>query len=403
MKQHYEKVIVACCFLFLFANVGLPSTSFNVYQPYIIATEGVGDVGGSLILSVRTLTSLVTVIFVDRYYQALDVRRGVFAACLSTALGFFIYSQASSLAAFALGAVFAGAGYGLGGMVGLTLLISRWYDHGVGGAIGFATLGSGVASIIIPICAVRVIEGSSLHLSFFLEALLALAIGALVFVFLRNRPSDIGRDASVRQSEKTGSKEQATGSVALDAAERVALLAAMAFIGCLCVGGSTYYSVLLTTQGFDPHFAATTLSAIGAMLTVSKLATGKMFDRFGVRKSSTFAFFVFLAGFALSLLTPLGNTGLAVVAGMSIGWGEALGTVGLSVWSLQLANPEKRERSIKNAQVAYSLGGFVINAIPGPLATLTGTYLTTYAIMFGMCVFAAVVITGTYKKHLPTK
>ena len=403
MKQHYEKVIVACCFLFLFVNVGLPSTSFNVYQPYIIATEGVGDVGGSLILSVRTLTSLVTVIFVDRYYHALDVRRGVFVACLSTALGFFIYSQASTLTAFALGAVFAGAGYGLGGMVGLTLLISRWYDHGVGGAIGFATLGSGVASIIIPVCAVHVIEGSSLHLSFFLEALLALAIGALVFVFLRNRPSDIGRDASVRQSEKTGSKEQATGSVALDATERVALLAAMAFIGCLCVGGSTYFSVLLTTQGFDPHFAATTLSAIGAMLTVSKLATGKMFDRFGVRKSSTFVFFVFLAGFALSLLTPLGNTGLAVVAGMSIGWGEALGTVGLSVWSLQLANPEKRERSIKNAQVAYSLGGFVINAIPGPLATLTGTYLTTYAIMFGMCVFAAVVITGTYKKHLPTK
>ena len=46
MKKHYEKVITLCCFLFLFTNVGLTSTSFNVYQPYIIATDGVGDVGG---------------------------------------------------------------------------------------------------------------------------------------------------------------------------------------------------------------------------------------------------------------------------------------------------------------------------------------------------------------------
>ena len=30
MKKHYEKVITLCCFLFLFTNVGLTSTSFNV-------------------------------------------------------------------------------------------------------------------------------------------------------------------------------------------------------------------------------------------------------------------------------------------------------------------------------------------------------------------------------------
>ena len=157
MKKHYEKVITLCCFLFLFTNVGLTSTSFNVYQPYIIATDGVGDVGGSLILSIRTLTSLLTIIFVDRYYHALDVRLGVFLASLMTTAGFVIYGFASNLGGFVAGAVFAGAGYGLGGMVGMTLLISRWFDHGLGGAVGFATLGSGFASILVPLAAVRII------------------------------------------------------------------------------------------------------------------------------------------------------------------------------------------------------------------------------------------------------
>ena len=243
----------------------------------------------------------------------------------------------------------------------------------------------------------------SLHLSFLLESLLALALGVVVFALLRNRPSDIGRDASSCETPGTGEKEQALAAPCITPTRRAILLAAMMCIGCLCVGGETYYSVLLTTQGFDPHFAATALSVVGAALTTSKFVTGKMFDRFGVRCSSCFAFCVFILGFAGSLLTPLGINGLAIVAGAAIGWGAALGTVGISVWSLQLADAARRDRSIKNAQVAYSLGGFVINAIPGPLATVTGTYVTTYAIMFAMSVFAAVVIIGVYKKYLPTR
>lgn len=249
----------------------------------------------------------------------------------------------------------------------------------------------------------HIIEGASLHLSFLLEALLALGIGVLVFVFLRNRPSDTGRNAGTRQTNKASEKESGDEAPAISLPGRCALLIAMTFVGCLCVGGGTYYSVLLTTQGFNPHFSATALSLIGAMLTASKFVTGKMFDRFGVRKSTGLVFVIFIAGFALSMATPLKSEGIAIAAGMAIGWGASLGTVGISVWSLQLANPAKRERSIKNAQVAYSLGGFIINAIPGPLATITGTYLTTYAIMLGMCVFAAVVIVGTYRKHLPAR
>ena len=37
VKSHYEKIIVACCFLSLFVNIGLNSTSFAVYQPYIVS------------------------------------------------------------------------------------------------------------------------------------------------------------------------------------------------------------------------------------------------------------------------------------------------------------------------------------------------------------------------------
>lgn len=407
MKKHYEKVITLCCFLFLFTNVGLTSTSFNVYQPYIIATDGVGDVGGSLILSIRTLTSLLTIIFVDRYYHALDVRLGVFLASLMTTAGFVIYGFAGSLGGFVAGAVFAGAGYGLGGMVGMTLLISRWFDHGLGGAVGFATLGSGFASILVPLAAVRIIEGQSLQLSFRLEALLALALGLLVFALLRNRPSDVNaevkqKNASKGESDKKSSREsERTNDPEIPPRHRKILLAAMMCVGCMSVGGDTYYSVLLTTNGFDPHFAAFTLSLLGLALTASKMITGKMFDRFGVERSSALVFLTLIIGFACSCFTPCGSSALGLFAALLIGWGTALGTVGLSVWSLQLADPANREKSIKNAQVAYSLGGFLINAIPGPLRVATGTYVSTYLILFAMAVFASVTVISIYKRYRP--
>ena len=67
IKRHYEKVIAACCFLILFTNVGLPSTSFSVFQPYLVDLPGVGNTGGSIIISVRTFMSLIGMLVVGRY------------------------------------------------------------------------------------------------------------------------------------------------------------------------------------------------------------------------------------------------------------------------------------------------------------------------------------------------
>lgn len=92
VKRHYEKVICVCCFLILFTNIGLPSTSFSVYQPYLVAIPGVGHAGGSVILSVRTFVSLVAMFFVARYYGWLNCRIGAFVASICVAIGFGLYA-----------------------------------------------------------------------------------------------------------------------------------------------------------------------------------------------------------------------------------------------------------------------------------------------------------------------
>lgn len=96
IKQHYEAVVAVCCFLILFTNVGLPSTSFSVYQPYLVDLPGVGHSGGSIIVSVRTFVSLLAMLVVGRYYDLVDCRIGAFLATLCVSAGFALYSFAGS-------------------------------------------------------------------------------------------------------------------------------------------------------------------------------------------------------------------------------------------------------------------------------------------------------------------
>jgi len=395
LKRHYEKIITGCCFLFIFANIGLASTAFSVHQPYLVAMPGIGDTGGSLILSVRTLVSLLAMTVVDRYYRLLDVRRGVFLACLFTCGGFLIYSVAASLPVFFAGAVFLGLGYGLGGNVAMTYLANRWFASGIGTVVGFAAMGSGLASIVMPLIVVRVIEGWSLQAAFIVEGALAGVIGLLTFALVRNRPSDLGLQP---HRGKDGKGRKAGSNVQASRAERMLLLAAMAMVGVFCCAAMTYLSVLATSSGFDTVFAAMLVSAAGIALTVAKFVAGELFDRLGGPLASGVMFGFALVGFALACTADLGSAALMVAAAVAMGTGLSLGSVGISIWSLDLSNPADRAKQVKNFQVAYALGGFVANTFPGIVKDLVGSYVVSYAALFVVTALAAIIILRFYRK-----
>ncbi len=398
IRQHYEKVIVGCCFAFLFVNVGFASTAFAVHQPYIVALEGIGDTGGSLILSARTLVSLLATIVVDRYYRLFDVRLGVLIASLCTAAGFVVYSFAASLPVFFVGAVLLGLGYGFGGLVAMTLLANRWYAEGIGGAVGFATMGSGAASIVMPLVVVRVIEAFSLSAAFLMEGAIAAVIGVIVFALLRNRPSDMGLEPYVG---KAGKEKRSHRRDVLPASrgDHLALMAAMVFVGVYCCGAITYLSVLATSSGFDPVLAATFVSVAGVALTASKFATGELFDLLGTPRGSAVVFVVGFVGFVLCCFAGVGSGVLMTIAAVLVGAGISLGSVGISVWSLDLSTAENRAREIKNFQVAYAIGGFIANTFPGIVKDLVGSYVVSYAGMLVLLVLAAVIVLRHYRKY----
>lgn len=403
MAKHYERVVCACCFLFLFVNIGLPSTSFNVYQSYIVAVPGVGDTGGSMVLAVRTFVSLACMFLVTKWYGFFDCRIGVFVACLLTASGFVIYGFADSLPLFFVGAAIAGAGYGLGGMVCMTLLVGRWFESNVGTAVGIAACGSGVASVLMPVVAHLLIENASLSVSFWFEAAVALVVGLLVVVLLRNRPQEIGLEPYVNPHELEDDKPHVHmgATKPLKPLAHHAMFVGMVCIGGISVGGFGYLGILMTSSGFPPLFGALMLSIAGLALTAGKFLTGVVFDAVGTRLGSVIFFAMMLAGLVLCCFAGLQNQALMATGAVLLGLGSALGTVGISVWSLDLSTEFERTRLVRDLQIAYALGGFVFNFVPGPLMDLLGTYAISYAILTVMGVVAFVIVVGIYLQKGP--
>ena len=414
LKLHYEKVICACCFLLLFTNVGLASTSFSVYQPYLVDLPGVGHLGGSIVISVRTFISLVAMFFVAKYYDKLDCRRGVCLASFFVGIGFVIYAfSTDTLMGLCVGSIFTGLGYGLGGMVASTMLIGRWFKDHVATAAGIAAVGSGVAAVVVPPIVVSIQNALGLSASFGIEGVVALIDGVLLLLLLRNRPEDMGLTAYVdprNQDSNQADQDGKTGKAKQNGKKRSntrisrnmppslvpLVLIAMVFVGCVSVGGSNYLAVLFTSEGFTTEYAAMLVSINGACLMVSKLFTGVVFDRIGTKKGSLVFFLLFIAGIALLCLSDMGNHNLALFAVLLYGFGLALGTVGISIWSIELAPRGQQVKTIKNFQIAYALGGFIFTFLPGLITEATGTYLVSYSILLVMMIAAAVIVVGLY-------
>ena len=184
----YRYVICACGTALIFISVGLLSNAFPIYFPFIMEIRGFSNTQISLLTTMRSLTALFSMFAADRYYERLNLKRGIALALCASVFSYAIYGCSSSPALYYLAALISGLGYGLGGMIPASVLIRRWFPAHTATAMGIAASGSGVASIIGPVLITSLIRRFGLSAAFLVESAL-MAICALPLVLLiKNEP-----------------------------------------------------------------------------------------------------------------------------------------------------------------------------------------------------------------------
>ena len=298
-----------------------------------------------------------------------------------------------------LGSLLAGLGYGLGGAVGMTLLVGRWFKDNVGKASGFAAMGSGMAGCLIPLAAVNIIATAGLRAAFLFETLIAFVVAAAVFALLRNRPQDIGRTPHTSGTvAAVKAHAAARGEQELSRRAHTLLVVAIAGVGAGSVGGVAYISILMTSCGIDPVFAAMIVSVVGLALVLGKFSAGAVMDALGNKRGSLLFFGIFVAGLALCCLAGLQLPALCLAAAALYGFGAALGSTGVSVWSIEFSNTANRARIARDFQSAYAAGSFVFNLLPGILYEFTGTYITAYALLAALIAASMLLVAAVYHR-----
>lgn len=391
----------------MFVDVGYPSTSFAVYQPYIVEIPGMSNSAGSILVSIRNFSSLISIFFVGIYYKKLNCKKGIIIATLCTAVAFTIFALGTDIVVLSIASVVAGVGYSLGGIAGITILVDNWYAKNRGMALGISTMGSSTAGIFVPLMAVNLIQTFSLSVSFAVQAAIAFAICIIFAILIRNKPSDIGVKKFGQDFVDNPQLSEKTSMTRIHVFEKVhskwqyrLIVLGVFFVGAIVLTNTVFLGILFTSCGCDPVVAAGIVAFSSLFLGLGKFFTGFLFDHLGTKAGTIVVFAILLVGCILLCMAPGQEDWYAYFASALFGVGASLATVGISKWSLDLASYKSRERTVRDLQAAYTCGGFAMGLIPGILFDFTGSYVPAFAGTAVMVVAAALLIFGMYPKRI---
>lgn len=398
MKRfHYGWIISLCCMILLMCTNGFPANVFASYLPFL-KERGYSGVQTSSLVTIRCIAAFVGMSLVPFLYKHVNIRWGLSISGLFLFAAFFTHSLAQDYWIYALGATLMGVGYGLGGMIPISILINNWFVRLRATSISICCIGTGLSAVILPPLIVRIAKVFSLALAFRMTAWLSLLISVLTFVIIRDTPREkglfpYGADTAV---EKAAKRRRSGGGQDLSRGTRYIMLFALAQLGGVAMSAAAHYATLFTSVGYSAEMAALSISILGISLTVSKLLFGPAIDWWGGKKASVVFLAVLTAGIVSCCLSPMHP--IFMYAGTALmGLGFSPATVGISIYAEDFSSKEYYPVLLKNFQRAYMFGGIIFSSVPGKLYDIFGNYIVSYWMFTAMTIIFAIVLVAAYR------
>lgn len=386
--------------IMLFSVMGLGSNVYSVYQPYIIAQNGFTNTQASWIITVRSLFIVLGMLTAGWLCARLGVRTAVSAAMVLLALSRFLFGAANTLPLYLAAAAVTGLAYSWAGMIPLSLLINNWFQDRNAFALGLASAGSGLATILVPAPLTWMIQNWGLREAFWAEGAFVLALGVLVRVLVRDDPARL----KLEPYYQDGGKKTEHVPVHHPAPQGMSRLYWFLYLTAVFLTGAptglgiSNVGVLYTTEGYDPGTVAALVSCVGLALMLGKILYGELADRLGGRLASYILYAVALAAYVLLCLAPNGSKVCAFAAAALFGLALPLSNVSYSIWAKDFLGDKGFSRGLKWSQSLYALGIVVFGPVPGWLADRTGSYVSSYLLFLGMMALSWLFVVLVYRR-----
>ena len=397
-RPHYAWAVCLGGCLSLFTVIGLGINIYSVYQPYIIEFNHFTNAQGSFITTVRSLFSLGAMLTVNQLCNRFGLRQVMTLGMALMTLSCLCFGLAEQFAVYCAAAALSGLAYCYAGMVPLSLVIGHWFRDRRGFALGVASAGSGMSTVVASPAITSLINSHGLRTAFLAEGAVILLLTGAVWALVRSSPEEMGTAPyQTAGSERTRPAVERTSSGGGTAAVWVLLFAGF-LIGAPAGPGFSHLTVLYTSSGYDSMKVAGFLSVFGLMICVGKIVCGQIYDAIGGWLGNFYIFGVLLAAFGLSFLAPLGGDVLPYIAMTLFGLGLPISAVPFAIWAQDVGGDEGYEGTVRSLTVAYALGMLVFGPLPGILADRAGSYVPAYMVFALLTAAAMVIVQSIYRK-----
>ena len=409
-KRYAWLVCILTCFIYI---CGIGFLSNGSFGPYLIKDGGLTNTQNSLLVSVRSVLSMISTALCAAFYKKIKLRHGVALGMIVGGIGWAIYAMAPSFGVYVCGAVLFGIVHGLAANVPAAMIVNNWFETRRNLVFGITTASSGFLSVILPPIVKYLVETFSLRVCFFSVCAVFMIVGVLTFLILRDYPSQLGLQAYGHGQTDTATKKVSSGApIGTYAPSKLHfwILQIVYFnIGIQLYSTWSHVSVLHSTSGFDSATFATLLSIAGFALMAGKIVFGQITDR----TNAEITFYIFCPLQAIGCIlnafaSDTQNFTLAVVACLLEGGAGVISTVGLSSVASELYKGNNAfTKAVVWFTTFYNVGHTVSAPIFGMIADRIGTYSPAFygagVIGFINVVLMAIVFRGSAKRALQLK
>lgn len=400
--MHYAWIITLGCGLVTFYTVGLAFNCISVFLNPLMESLGISNTLRSSMTMFYQSGSVLSLLAIGPVTDKIGTRRSILYFSIFMALGYVMLAIADTVYFCYLAMFIIGIGYGLCGLVPVSMLLTEWFAQKRGFALGAAMCGSGVATIIAPTLVTNVIAAWGVHSAFVVQASIITICAIIAFAILRDKPSDVGmlpyggQSSLERDIEEKEHSHQLKLKDAIKDVRFVMMVAVMLMSGGMISPMVQHLSPIISQSGYGEHLAAMAVSIYGTVMLVGKPVFGTVIDKFGILKANTYAY-AFLMIALIDGVFLSRNEILIYGIPLFLGMGSApLVTVGLPIWVSGLFGKVNMASIFAMLKLCYTLGGMIGASIPGIVIDHTGSYTDLFKLYIVVAIITYVVLQGLF-------
>ena len=177
----------------------------------------------------------------------------------------------------------------------------------------------------MPSIVLFLLSSLSLGYAFFVQGLVAILIGFILFLLIRNKPKYVVKSSKSATSEKSDKFSSVIGMK-----NYVIFVFAVFLLGGICIVGVNFLSILFSTAGSSAEVAANVVVFSSISLCISKLINGVIYEKLGTFKGTVLFIVILFIGSIIVCIAP-GQSDFLIYASVCIFiFGAPISTVGIS-------------------------------------------------------------------------